>query len=289
MYPLPFRWNLARQEQLGKLIEPLKDKKLSFPFINDVVQCCAKIVGYSGNSRLVFVGRSPEYFFDYLSGLLSGTSWEERISLLHFSMRFQEESKIRKEYPEAIPAMREYLTSLNLHPHGIATGDHPVTFVDAVDTGDTFSRLIHLLHNWCKEIGYDWLAVNRRIKLVGITERTHNSPNTWRWQQQVDWIDLLRQNSVKNISVDLYFSRILTVWGRKMTKSYHPARWGDEELAHPDHQEKRIEALCWAYTLFQQAKTRESRLEFIKQLTELPAIKESWLRKLTQELRFKAS
>jgi len=39
------------------------------------------------------------------------------------------------------------------------------------------------------------------VRLVGITERTHNSPNTWRWQQHVDWIATLGRSRIKNVSM----------------------------------------------------------------------------------------
>ncbi len=112
-------------------------------------------------------------------------------------MRFRDEEKIRHEHPEAIKAMRGYLEQLNLHPAAIATQKRPTAFIDLVLSGDTFGRLITFLCNWSNEIGYEWQAVSRRIRLVGITIRTKTSPNTWRWQQYAEWIALLQKGSVK--------------------------------------------------------------------------------------------
>jgi hypothetical protein len=37
------------------------------------------------------VGRSPENFFDHLSGLLIDSSWSQRVQLLQFSWRWVDE------------------------------------------------------------------------------------------------------------------------------------------------------------------------------------------------------
>ncbi|NLC24613.1 MAG: hypothetical protein GX776_09170 [Oxalobacter sp.] len=42
-----------------------------------MLPCCARIIAFAGNSDLVFVGRSPESFFDLLSGMLFDTTWLE--------------------------------------------------------------------------------------------------------------------------------------------------------------------------------------------------------------------
>lgn len=282
-YEKPFRWNIARQEQLGKLLSQ-NTAPACVPMHEEMLPTCAKIIAYAGDSHLVFVGRSPENFFDYLSGLLLKTSWSDRLTLLHFSMRYQAEADIQKEYPQAIPAMRAYLHSLGLSPQEIATRDHPVAFVDLVDSGDTFSRLIMLLHRWCKEIRFDWNAVQRRIRLVGITLRTHNSPNTWRWQQHAEWVSLLETDAVKNVSIDRHFWSELGGTQHKLTPSYRPAHWGQEELARPTHSDEHIDALRYAFTLFMRGQSREDRNQLITLLGQQPAVKEAWLRHLMQEL-----
>src|SRR5688572_2522645 len=97
----PFRWDLTRRNQLGKLIEGEKAQTYD-AFSDQLLHCCARVLALGGDSDLVFVGRSPESIFDHLSGLLLDTSWFDRLELLHFSMRFREESELRKELPEAI-------------------------------------------------------------------------------------------------------------------------------------------------------------------------------------------
>ncbi len=284
MIEKPFRWDITRAAQLGSLIGDAPPEPAAID--GEMLPCCARIIAFSGNSDLVFVGRSPESFFDLLSGMLFDTTWLERLTLLHFSMRYHNESVIQEKHPQAIAAMRAYLESLGLSPHGIATRSRPVAFVDLVYSGETFSRLIMLLARWTREIRYDWNAVRRRIRLVGITSRTKNSPNTWRWQQQVQWMDLLEHRSVKNVSINNRFWGFLGNEQKKLTRSYHPAHWGKEALAHPEHDEKNIEALRYAIGLFEKGKTRECREQFITLLGRQPAIKEGWFRQLMQELRY---
>src|SRR5918997_5672877 len=96
----PFRWDLTRRNQLGNLIAG--ERAWAYDaFPDHLLPCCSRVLAFAGDSDLVFIGRSPESIFDHLSGLLFSTSWFDRLELLHFSMRFREESEIRKEYPEA--------------------------------------------------------------------------------------------------------------------------------------------------------------------------------------------
>jgi len=284
VFEKPFRWNITRQEQLGKLLPQTADAPVETD--DEMLPACARIIASAGDRDLIFVGRSPENFFDYLSGLLLDTSWHERMTLLHFSMRFEDEAEIRKQYPQAIAAMRDYLQSQNLSPQRIATRAHPVAFVDLVYSGETFSHLMMLLHHWCREIAFDWKAVQRRIRIVGITSRTHNSPNTRRWQQHATWLHLLETNAVKNISIDSRFWSYLGDRQDRLTLSYHPAHWGQQKPARPVHDEKHIAALRYAHGLFKRGQSRADRDRLITLLSQQTAVKEAWMRRLIQELRF---
>ena len=51
-------------------------------YADELEDCCAKIVARSEGRELVFVGRSPENFFDYLSGVFQGTDFARQIHLL---------------------------------------------------------------------------------------------------------------------------------------------------------------------------------------------------------------
>jgi hypothetical protein len=247
--------------------------------------CCSRIIAFADDSNLVFVGRSPESIFDYLSGLLFDSSWFERLELLHFSMRFREESKIREEHPLAINAMRDYLQQLGLHPEEIATKNRSVAFIDLVATGDTFGRLVTFLFNWSNEIKYDWNAVKRRIRIVGITERKKTSPNTWRWQQHSNWISLLGRGAVKNVSISYDLWNYLGNYQQKVSLSYTPARWGDPALATPGYSEEQLMALRLAFDLFELGRSKQEREKFASLLTAESAMKNNWFRNLVIDLR----
>jgi hypothetical protein len=280
----PFRWDLTRRTQLGTLINGEKAQTYD-AFSDHLLRCCVRVLALAGDSDLIFVGRSPESIFDYLSGLLFDTTWFDRPELLHFSMRFREESEILKEHPEAIQAMRSYLHHLELHPEGIATRRRPAAFIDLVSTGDTFGRLITFQRNWTEEIKYDWKAVRRRIRLVGITERTKTSPKTWRWQQHAAWLPLIGGGSVKNVSVPRELWTYLGNYQDKVSRSYTPALWGDPKLASPSYNDEQLKALRLALELFELGKRRESKEQLVSLLVKEPAMKYDWFRMLVQEIR----
>lgn len=280
----PFRWDITRQEQLGRLLGE-KPLTTELPLHTEFLPCCAKIISYAHDSDLVFVGRSLENFFDYFSGLFYDISWFDRLKLLQFSMRYNNEAVVREKYRGAILAIRHYLKSLGLDPKTIASRNRSVAFIDLVYEGYTFESLINLFYNWCKEIQFDWKAVNRRLYIVGVTQRSKNSPNAFRWQQQVAWLTLLPSSRVKNISLNVDFWSELGDKQAKLTPSYYPARWGKEDLTHPNHDKQHIEALHYAYALFNKGRQHKERLAFIKQLGKQTAIKYNWFRSLIAELQ----
>lgn len=281
----PFRWNLTHRNHLGDLIEGERARVYD-GFVDDLLPCCSRIIAFAGDSNLVFVGRSPESIFDYLSGLLFDSSWFERLELFHFSMRYWEENRIKADYPDAINAMRDYLRNLELHPEAIATKNRPVAFIDLVATGDTFGRLVTFLFNWSREIKFDWNAVKRRIHIVGITERTKTSPNTRRWQQHADWISMLGKGAVKNVSVSPRLWDYLGNYQQKVSLSYTPSRWGSPSAAAPNYSTDQLQALRLAFDLFETGRSKEKRQEFSSSLAAETAMKHNWFRNLVAELRF---
>lgn len=138
----PFRWDLTREEQLGRLVKTAMPSEWDAKPLEELERCCAKVAAYAGNSRLVFVGRSPESLFDYMSGLLTDTSWADRLILFYFSMRFLDEQRLRREHSSALSAMRAYMQQLDLHPQALTNSKLPIAFVDLVASGETFHNLI---------------------------------------------------------------------------------------------------------------------------------------------------
>lgn len=286
MFDPPFRWNITNQTQLGTLVKG--DKAYVYDeFYEHILPCCSRVLSFADDSDLVFVGRSPESIFDHLSGLLLHTSWFDRLELLQFSMRFRDESEIRQQNPLAVNAMRSYLQTLGLHPEGLATRVRPAAFIDLVASGDTFGRLVTFLHTWSEEIKFDWKAVKRRIRLVGITARTKTSPNTWRWQQHVSWKSLLARGAIKNVSIPQEMWNYQGNLQEKVTRSYTPEHWVNPNASGPNHGDPHLRALRLAFEIFESGKTKERRGDLVSLMVAEPAMKEAWYRRLVQEIRAK--
>jgi hypothetical protein len=284
MNETPFRWNLTHRNHLGKLIEG--ERAYAYEnFADDLSLCCSRVVAFSGDSNLVFVGRSPESIFDHLSGLLFDSSWFERLTLLHFSIRYEDEKRIRNEYPGAMEALRGYFQQSGLHPESLAAKPRPVAFIDLVASGDTFGRLVTFLFNWSNEIKCDWNAVRRHIRIIGITERKKTSPNTWRWQQHSDWVSLLGGSAVKNVSIPYELWDYLGNYQRKVSLSYTPSRWGHPSSISPSYSADQLMALRLAFDLFESGRTKQKREKFASLLATESAMKYSWFRKLVMELK----
>jgi hypothetical protein len=280
----PFRWDITNQKYLGSLVKGEKAEVYK-EFFEQLLPCCSRVLAFAGDSDLIFVGRSPESIFDHLSGLLFNTTWFDRLELLHFSMRFYNEDETRKKYPNALPSMRAYLEQLNLHPVALTVRPRPVAFVDLAAYGGTFNSLITILYKWTREISFDWNAVRRKIRLVGITQRTKTSPKTWRWHQQAEWVKLLESGSIKNVSIPVDLWQYLGNNQVKVTWSYPPSRWGNPDAAKPGHHEEQLKALRLAYELFEYGKTKERREELAALMVKEPAMIDRSFRALVQEVK----
>jgi hypothetical protein len=281
---IPFRWDLARRSQLGSLVDEAPPAVCTH-LCEPLLPCAVRVLAFAGDADLVFVGRSPQSLFDLLSGLLFETSWLERLTLLHFSMgRRTDRVKIEAKHPQAIPALREYLKVLGLEPAAIASRGRPVTLVDWIQTGGTFRNLVELLHSWSVETGHDWNSVRRRLRVVGITEQTHNSPNTRRWQQHAGWIHLLPKGAVKNVSMEHGWWEYFAQFQYKTTISHTPERWALDEI-YPGREKEQLTALRIAHGMFETGRLRPTRQEFASMMARQPAMKEGWFRDLVREVR----
>ncbi len=283
--PIPFRWDLAIPDSLGQLREG-PTAPIYPEFLDNLLRLCARTMALASDADLVFVGRSPESLFDHLSGLLNDTSWRERLHLLQFSMRREAVTSVRATYPGAESAMRSYFAKLALDPLSLLRRAHPVAFVDLVGSGSTFGHLVEFLWTWAKDVRADWDSVRGKLLLRGITPEEKTSPNTWRWQQHASWVpERISLRSIKNVSAPWRLWDYLGNWQQKTTRSYHPARWGDPRVRRPSRESKSLEALRLANALHQLGRCRARREAFLSRLVGLVAMKETWYRRLTGELR----
>jgi hypothetical protein len=275
----PFRWDVTQRSQLGTLPDgPLPEAYDGF--LEDLVECCARVVAFAGDSDLIFVGRSLECLFDLLSGLLIGTSWEDRASLLNVSLR-------HVEPPDAI-ALRNFAGTLELlgaAPSQLAVRRRPAAFVDVVASGRTFAMLFGLLKQLAADEGADWGAALHKLRFVGVTWRDWSGPDTWRWQQHADWVSELRPGAVKNVSAPYRFATYLAADVPKSSRAFQPADWTDESVLQPLHDEEALLALRLAHYLFQVGMEAGARRYFVAELRRQPAVKESWCRSLSGEVK----
>jgi len=277
---IPFRWDLSRREQLGQL---LSGEAEVFPagYLEDLRETAAKVVARAGDGDLVFVGRSPENIFDYVSGAFSELKSRRSLTLLQGSFsRIPDDLTLSELEP-----ILGYFRSERIDPQSLASSGKVVRFVDVVAYGRTFLWLVRTIRAWSERERADWNAVKRRIGFIGLTSRTKNSPNTYRWQQDDAWLQHGENIFVKNVSVHRFVLNYFADTGPKVTPSHNRHRWGSEEALRPPREEERLMALRGAVQLYDLGKDRTERSLFARVLAEQPEMSEPWLRRLVLELK----
>ncbi|QXV58936.1 hypothetical protein [Amycolatopsis sp. TNS106] len=270
----PYRWDLVRPDQLGTLLE--RAGKPSLWFLDELIECTAKVIARAGDAELYFVGRSADSVHD----LLSGTPWRERIHQLPLSFAGTWDGLTESD----VDTLRGYLASAVLSPHDLARG-RPKVFVDLVYTGQTFTGLYGLLRAWVDDEREAWSIIRGRLRFLGITIREDTSPSAFRWQQQVGWPAELPANGVRNISLAWpvwhYFGDVQA----KLTASFPRPRWSDENGRAPEHSEQRLRGLAEAVAIVEAGRSKAGRDLLVRHLRKEPAMAESWLRTLITRLR----
>ncbi|HYF63006.1 MAG TPA: hypothetical protein VD886_09365 [Herpetosiphonaceae bacterium] len=280
----PFRWNLARQEQLGRLVEP-RNPASPPDFLAELQRCCVRILARAGDAELFFVGRSPENMFDYLSGTLAGTAWAARCSMINVSLYERSLAELRAMSPDTLPAIRAQLAAAGLGPDQIRRRGYPTALVDLVSQGSTFGALVELWLDWARGSGGDAAGIRRRLRFVGITRRQKTSPKTWRWQQHAPWAGQFQPGMIKNISIDADLWRYLANDQPKVEPSNPPWRWTQAGLALP-RDEKTLAALQGALDLYRLGQSPEHRRAFASLMArEQTAMRAAWFRALAGEIR----
>jgi len=83
----PFRWNIEKRNELGSLVNDTPNE-IDGEFLNELIKTTSRIIAFSDNSRLFFVGRSPENYFDFLKGIyLNKDEKSDLLNLFQFSGR----------------------------------------------------------------------------------------------------------------------------------------------------------------------------------------------------------
>ena len=290
--PPVFRWDITRPEQLGRLVEieaPVTpaccvDPTPAFDvFVETVRRCCARVIAAAGDSQLVFIGRSPESLFDYLSGAFAGTSWASRIAILNVSFRNCDGNWSVLDQT-ARGAIADQFRPVGVDPLGIVSSRRPIALIDLICNGDTFESLTRLLATWAAADGIDERAIWRRLRIVGITSyyAPYPVPSSWK---QLDWAARLRPRARHGISVPGWFWRYIGDNQVKVSRSNPSWCWADPAMTRPPREPERGVALRAASALYQRARTRAERDALIAAMAALPAVRHSWCRGLLAELR----
>jgi hypothetical protein len=128
-------------------------------------------------------------------------------------------------------------------------------------------------------------VVRRKLRFIGVTERTKNSPNTWRWHQQASWTSELPAHAIANVSLDRFVWSYLGDSQVKLTRSFNRHRWSDESMTVPRHDRATRQALAEAVALVEAGRRPETRAALRKVIVREPTFACPWLRSLAGELR----
>lgn len=271
----PFRWNLKKKEQLGGLLTGKRSPHYS-GYINDIRKYSAQIFGRSEDRRMIFVGRSPANIFDYLSGVFQDTLLDDRIENLNISNRFYEINKLAKEIPDSYSSLKEHFKSLSLSPMQLISSKRGICFVDLVSEGSTFDRLYEFIHKWSNEEKVDSAAVWNKIKFLGLTNKTKNSPNTYRWSQDAIWLEDKVDIKAQSISIPWQMWDHMGNYQSKSSNTNKPEMWNDENILLPPREKERLEALRTAYDIYLIG--LQETATFSKEIAKTPEYKEKWIR-----------
>lgn len=280
----PFRWNIARREQLGRLIDaPAGRLRLNDMFLQSLRGAAARVLAHADEADLAFIGRTPENLYDYLSGCFEGISGAPALHLVQYSLRWP--GAIDQIPPHALDGLFGYFTEEGLGPAAIARAGRPLALVDFVAWGGTLESLIRLMRRHAERDGEDWNAVQRRLKIIGLRVRTKNSPNTWRWQQHQDWLHFIPDTQIINVSAPAAFLYYLGNEQPKVTSAFHPGRWAEESGAARLPTKEQQTALDFAVRLYDLGRTRGEREALARQIARHRKMRQRATRSLVLKLR----
>jgi len=249
----PFRWNLQKREQLGGLVSgEIVSSYVGYEA--ELAECAAKLLARSANRKLIFVGRSPENIYDYLAGVLQNTSY-----------------------------IKAHFLELEISPEQLITSSQGICFADLVSEGGTFENIFRFLEMWSREERQDFRAIQNKLGFVGVTQRTKNSPNTWRWQQNAKWVADHKAVYIKNLSISWILWDYLGNQQNKVANTNPPETWGSSDLLLPPREERNINALKQAFHIYNLGLNQNK--EFAGTLATTWEFREPWLRELVAELK----
>lgn len=276
----PFRWSIAKREQLGSLADQLRAPHPSF--VDELRETAAKVLAFADDADLAFIGRTPENYFDYLSGAFADVNSVPRLHLVQFSMRWANPADLT---PENIAALADYFEQEGIDPASIAKAPRPLAIVDTVVHGGTMHSVITVLQRIAERQRVDWNTVQRRLKIIALVMRGKNSPNAWRWQQKQDWLDAIPDTDIMNVSASESFLATITGFQVKVTESFHAGRWQEERPGAPKASEEQREAIAFAAFLYDLGRTREERHALAAHIAKTQQMRQAATRAMVLALR----
>ncbi|MEL6256433.1 MAG: hypothetical protein AAFR87_30805 [Bacteroidota bacterium] len=282
---IPFRWKVDKLNELGSLLD-YSSVKLHSEFLRELIASSARILAFADNAYCYFVGRSPENYFD----LLTGTFYEhknlrDRINLFQFSTGYSKFEELLSQNRSELESLFVYMREIGLAPQQILSRKEKTAFIDLVYMGRTFRTLLSLYKYWTEREKENWPEVQKKMRIVGITERTKNSPNTWRWQQKVDWIELIGESRVKNVSISIGLWSYLGNHQSKTTSSHAPEKWGKSDTEIPQRSTYNREGLQIARKIFLLGQSKETKGELRQHMVNQNEMKYDWFKAYQMALK----
>jgi hypothetical protein len=282
----PFRWSISKREQLGSLLDDVPSVNLKKNgFLDDLRQASARIVAMADTADLAFIGRTPESCFDYLSGLFAGLDDAPSLHLVHFSLRWAGPEGLQSIGEAKRAAFMDYLIDEGVDAASVSTGSRSLALVDFIVEGGTMENFVRILQMQAGRDGVDWNGVQRRLKIIGLRTRTHNSPNTWRWQQHQDWLDIIPDTVIKNVSAPWNFLYFIGNFQPKVTHAHQPDHWDRAATDKQPPTEAQLLALRRAVKLYDLGQTRDERRLFAGLLAASQEMRQSATRALVSRLK----
>ena len=158
---LPFRWDFAARLPDLSQVTPTADPWPGYR--GQLLALTVRVVQALDGADPVFVGRSCESIFDLLGALLTGTRRAGAPRLLLFSAFARD--RVDLEHALRCPSLRANFTQAGLDPTRLVSRKRPIALVDVVSSGATLGRVVRALARWCEEVGGDWPAVCRKLRI----------------------------------------------------------------------------------------------------------------------------
>lgn len=302
----PFRWNIAKRNELGSLVSVSRaeladwvgwelgrsagstivqlEGRTSGWLTKELTAAAARILVRSDDGELFFVGRSLDSVFDFLSGVFTGKPWNSRIHLLPFSVGSPNGDHRLVNLPSKRRALERHLAALSLTSRDIIRRKRPTALIDIVYSGNTLRCLVGLLEESCEAAKLDLKQFRRKLRLIGLTRRTKTSPKTRRWQQHAQWTARLPKSAIKNVSIPEPLYEYLGAGQTKLADSFEPSRWDDAKLSRPQRREETHLAISLALALYDLGRRKAVRQTLARLMAEQRAMHQSWFRALMREV-----